>query len=116
MTKQYTPLKESKIKPAMSTYVMTQSLEVDAEIGGKIYKLKKGDVVKVVEYDEDNGLAFLNINGKVYTTYDLLDTAKFNKGIKLKIVEYKKGGPTKAQTKKVGKVMHEWKAGKLVIK
>jgi len=77
------PLKESKIKPAMSTYVMTQSLEVDAEIGGKIYKLKKGDVVKVVEYDEDNGLAFLNINGKVYTTYDLLDTAKFNKGIKL---------------------------------
>jgi len=89
------PLKESKIKPAMSTYVMTQSLEVDAEIGGKIYKLKKGDVVKVVEYDEDNGLAFLNINGKVYTTYDLLDTAKFNKGIKLKIVEYKKGGGVK---------------------
>jgi hypothetical protein len=27
--------------------------------------------------------------------------------------KYAKGGPTKAQTKKVGKVMHEWKAGKL---
>ena len=26
---------------------------------------------------------------------------------------YAKGGPTKAQAKKVGKVMHEWKAGKL---
>ena len=27
--------------------------------------------------------------------------------------KYAKGGPTKAQSKKVGKVMHEWKSGKL---
>jgi len=32
---------------------------------------------------------------------------------KEKKLSYKKGGPTKAQSKKVGKVMHEWKAGKL---
>jgi len=32
---------------------------------------------------------------------------------KEKMKSYKKGGPTKAQSKKVGKVMHEWKAGKL---
>ena len=82
------PLLKEAVKSIISVYQMKQPLEVELEDDmDVIKKLKKGDMVNVVEYDQDNGLAFLNIGGKVYTTYDLLDTAKHVKGRKLKYSE-----------------------------
>ena len=76
------------VKSIISIYQMKQPLEVEfVDDMDVIKKLKKGDVVNVVEYDQSSGLAFLNIGGEVYTTYDLLDTAKYVKGPKLKSSE-----------------------------
>ena len=80
-------LKEA-IKSTISVYQITKPLEVESDDNPNVIKrLKKGDKVNVVEYDDDGGLAFLNIDGKLYTTYDLLDTAKHIKGRKLKYTE-----------------------------
>lgn len=48
-----------------------------------------------------------------YDTYEEAKKVANKKQQGAKVIEYKKGGATPSQNKKVGKVMHEWKAGKL---
>ena len=71
------------------------------------------------------GMEIMSKNGDIYTISGSVDekakdvrVTDYNGGVSyllLKDIKNKleKGGPTKAQAKKVGKVMHEWKAGKL---
>ena len=91
-TYSYDMAKGGGIKKEISVYQIKKPFEVESyDNYDKILKLKKGQLVKVVEYDEGNGLAFLNINGELYTTYDLMDFAKWIKGNKI-VPIYAKGG------------------------
>lgn len=72
----------------ISLYQMKEPLEVENEdIIDDIKKLKRGEIVNVAQYDHNTGLAYLNIGSKIYTTYDLLDTAKYVSGEELQSPE-----------------------------